>query len=417
LSDFARTLIRWQRSHGRNDLPWQGTRDPYAIWLAEIMLQQTQVATVVPYYQRFRTRFPDIASLAAADEDEVLRLWSGLGYYSRARNLHRAAQTVVAQHGGRFPRELAEIEALPGIGRSTAAAIAGFAFGARAAILDGNVKRVLARHFAVEGHPGERAVEQRLWALAESLLPAADIEPYIQGLMDLGATVCTARAPQCERCPVRAACAAFAQNRVGELPAPRPRRAVPHRRTAMLVLRRGDDVLLQKRPAVVLPRTRRRGRSSGGCPADLRLRGRGIRAARRAPARLYAFHARHRPRRRPREADRTACRAARRALGAARRGDRCRGARAGAEAAARARRGSRREQPAGAVRGPGARSRGELAAGRARRRSERCPLGLGPRRVQDNSDARGVAIPCDNPRRRGRSAGRCGRHRTFLRST
>jgi A/G-specific adenine glycosylase len=250
MSEFARTIIRWQRSHGRNDLPWQGTRDPYAIWLSEIMLQQTQVATVVPYYRRFRARFPDVATLAAADEDEVLRLWSGLGYYSRARNLHRAAQAVVAQHGGAFPRELAEIEALPGIGRSTAAAIAGFAFGARAAILDGNVKRVLVRHFAVDGYPGERMVEHRLWQLAESLLPAADIEPYIQGLMDLGATVCTARSPQCGRCPVQGTCAALAQNRVGALPAPRPRRAVPHRRTVMLVLRRGDDVLLQKRTAV-----------------------------------------------------------------------------------------------------------------------------------------------------------------------
>ena len=250
MSDFAQTVIGWQRSHGRNDLPWQGTRDPYAIWLSEIMLQQTQVATVVPYYQRFRARFPDVASLAAADEDEVLRLWSGLGYYSRARNLHRAARAVVAQHGGAFPRDRAEIEALPGIGRSTAAAIAGFAFGARAAILDGNVKRVLARHFAVEGFPGERSVETRLWQLAESLLPATDIEPYIQGLMDLGATVCTARVPQCERCPVRETCAALAQNRVGELPAARPRRLVPRRRTAMLVLRRGGDVLLQKRPAV-----------------------------------------------------------------------------------------------------------------------------------------------------------------------
>jgi len=250
VSDFARRVIDWQRSHGRSDLPWQGTRDPYAIWLSEVMLQQTQVATVVPYYLRFRARFPDLGSLAAADEDAVLQLWSGLGYYSRARNLHRAAQAIVAQHAGAFPRALAEIEALPGIGRSTAAAIAGFAFGARAAILDGNVKRVLARHFAIEGFPGERAVEQRLWQLAESLLPPADIEPYIQGLMDLGATVCTARAPQCARCPLHASCAALAQNRVALFPAPRPRRVVPHRRTAMLVLRRAGDVLLQKRPAV-----------------------------------------------------------------------------------------------------------------------------------------------------------------------
>lgn len=246
---FAAAVVDWQRRHGRHDLPWQGTRDPYAIWLAEIMLQQTQVATVVPYYLRFRARFPDIATLAAADEDEVLRLWSGLGYYSRARNLLRAAQAIVARHGGAFPRELTEIEALPGIGRSTAAAIAGFAFRARAAILDGNVKRLLARHFAVEGFPGERAVEQRLWRLAESLLPARGIERYIQGLMDLGATVCTTRAPECGRCPVRASCAAHARNRVGELPAPRPRRVRPHRRTAMLILRRDGDVLLQRRPA------------------------------------------------------------------------------------------------------------------------------------------------------------------------
>ena len=221
MSTFSSKIVRWQRRHGRHDLPWQGTRDPYAVWLSEIMLQQTQVATVVPYYQRFRARFPDIASLAAGSEDEVLRLWSGLGYYSRARNLHHAAQLVVERHGGRFPDALADIASLPGIGRSTAAAIAGFAFGARAAILDGNVKRVLARHFLVAGFPGERAVEQQLWALAESLVPARDNAAYIQGLMDLGATVCTARDPQCARCPVRGTCGAHAAGRVAEFPAPR----------------------------------------------------------------------------------------------------------------------------------------------------------------------------------------------------
>jgi A/G-specific adenine glycosylase len=247
---FARALIRWQRRHGRHDLPWQGTRDPYAVWLSEIMLQQTRVAAVVPYYQRFRARFPDIASLAAASEDEVLRLWSGLGYYSRARSLHRAAQLVVERHGGRFPEALADIASLPGIGRSTAAAIAGFAFGARAAILDGNVKRVLARHFLVAGFPGERAVEQQLWALAESLVPRRDNAAYIQGLMDLGATVCTARNPQCARCPVRGTCGAFAAGRVDDYPAPRPKKTVPTRRTSMLVLRHGDEVMLEKRPSV-----------------------------------------------------------------------------------------------------------------------------------------------------------------------
>jgi len=249
-ADFARRISRWQRRHGRHDLPWQGTRDPYAIWLAEIMLQQTQVATVVPYYRRFRARFPDLASLAAADEDDVLRLWSGLGYYSRARNLHRAARVIVERHRGTFPSTLDQIEQLPGVGRSTAAAIAGFAFGARAPILDGNVKRVLARHFLVAGFPGERAVERALWQLAESILPARAIEPYIQGLMDLGARVCTLRAPQCARCPVRATCGALVQNRVAELPTPRPRRSVPIRRIAMLVLRRGGDVLLEKRAGV-----------------------------------------------------------------------------------------------------------------------------------------------------------------------
>jgi len=231
-------------------LPWQGTRDPYAIWLSEIMLQQTQVATVVPYYLRFRARFPDVATLAAAGEEDVLRLWSGLGYYSRARSLHRAARLIVERHNGAFPRTLAEIEKLPGVGRTTAAAIAGFAFGARAAILDGNVKRVLARHFVVQGYPGDRAVEGELWRLAESLLPTRGIEAYIQGLMDLGANVCARRTPQCPRCPVRATCGALVENRVAVLPAPRPRRSVPTRQTTMLLLRHGDDVLLEKRSSL-----------------------------------------------------------------------------------------------------------------------------------------------------------------------
>jgi A/G-specific adenine glycosylase len=250
MSDFARRIIRWQRAHGRHDLPWQGTRDAYAIWLSEIMLQQTQVATVIPYYQRFRARFPDIDSLAAADEDEVLRCWSGLGYYSRARNLHQAAQHIVARHRGDFPRSLTDISALPGVGPSTAAAIAAFAFGVRAAILDGNVKRVLARHFVIAGSLSDRVIMQRLWELAESLLPARDIEAYTQGLMDLGAGVCTTRTPQCARCPVRTTCGARAQDRIGELPNPRPRRRVPTRQTTMVVLRHGEEVLLEKRAPI-----------------------------------------------------------------------------------------------------------------------------------------------------------------------
>ena len=248
---FAANLIAWQREHGRNDLPWQNTRDDYRIWLSEIMLQQTQVSTVLPYFQRFLERFPDVRQLAAADLNEVLQLWSGLGYYSRARNLHRAAQQVVAEHGGRFPPEREALESLPGIGRSTAAAIAVFAYGSREAILDGNVKRVLARYGAVEGFPGDRKVADRLWALAERLLPDKDIEPYTQGLMDLGATLRT-RTPDCARCPVRAGCAALAQGAVAFYPTPRPKRVQPQRQTGMLLLVHHGRVLLQQRPPVGL---------------------------------------------------------------------------------------------------------------------------------------------------------------------
>jgi len=248
-SGFAERIVAWQRRHGRHDLPWQATRDPYRIWLSEIMLQQTQVGTVIPYYQRLLSRFPDVAALAAAAEDEVLALWSGLGYYSRARNLQRAARQVMATHAGAFPREAAAIAELPGIGRSTAAAIAAFAFGVRGAILDGNVKRVLARVFAIEGVPGAARVERELWALAESLLPASGIEPYTQGLMDLGATVCTRSKPRCGECPLAESCAAHATGRTAELPARRPAKIAPVRRTAMLIARHAGEVLLEKRPA------------------------------------------------------------------------------------------------------------------------------------------------------------------------
>ena len=247
-SDFAPRLIAWQRSHGRHDLPWQGNTDPYPVWLSEIMLQQTQVETVIPYYRRFLARFPDLASLASAHEDEVLGHWSGLGYYSRARNLHAAAKRIAAEHGGRFPSDIEAIQALPGIGRSTAAAIAAFAFGQRRAILDGNVKRVLARVSGVEGWPGEKAVETRLWYLAEALLPATDIHAYTQGLMDLGATVCTRGRPRCEACPFQVDCVANRQGRQRELPGPRPKKAIPEKSVAMLVLLRPGEVLLEKRP-------------------------------------------------------------------------------------------------------------------------------------------------------------------------
>lgn len=250
MQDFARRLIAWHARHGRHDLPWQNTRDAYRIWLSEIMLQQTQVTTVMPYYARFLERFPDLRALAAAPVEDVMALWSGLGYYARARNLHACARTVVERHGGEFPRDAAQIAGLPGIGRSTAAAIAAFAFGARGAILDGNVKRVLARCFAIDGFPGEKKVENRLWELAESLLPARGIETYTQALMDLGATVCMRGKPACARCPMNGDCAALAQDRVAELPAPRPRKAVPKRSARYLILRHAGRVLFEQRPPV-----------------------------------------------------------------------------------------------------------------------------------------------------------------------
>lgn len=250
---FARRLVGWHRLHGRHDLPWQGTRDPYRIWVSEIMLQQTQVGAVIGYFERFIERFADLVTLAAASEDDVLRLWSGLGYYARARNLHKAARQIVERHDGRFPHSAREIAGLPGIGRSTAAAIAAFAFGERAAILDGNVKRVLARCFGIEGYPGTAAVEARLWALAERLLPArgaaACIEPYTQALMDLGATVCTRAKPGCGACPMSAGCAARAAGRQSELPAARPKKDTPVRRVTWLVLMHRAQVLLERRPS------------------------------------------------------------------------------------------------------------------------------------------------------------------------
>jgi A/G-specific adenine glycosylase len=250
VTEFAHALIRWQKSDGRHDLPWQqqGRADPYRVWLSEIMLQQTQVATVIPYYLRFVARFPDLARLAAAPTEDVMALWSGLGYYARARNLQRAAQEVVAQWGGRFPRRAADIETLPGIGRSTAAAIAVFAFGERAAILDGNVKRVLTRAFGIAGFPGEKTVEASLWALAESLLPDRDMVAYTQGLMDLGATLCTRSKPRCGDCPVAAQCVARREGRIAALPTPRAKRAVPQRAVTLMVLLNRGQVLLERRP-------------------------------------------------------------------------------------------------------------------------------------------------------------------------
>ncbi|MGH8665960.1 MAG: A/G-specific adenine glycosylase [Burkholderiales bacterium] len=245
---FAQRVIAWQRRHGRHDLPWQRNRDAYAVWVSEIMLQQTQVATVIPYFERFMASFPDVHSLARADADEVLRHWSGLGYYSRARNLHAAARLLVSRFGAMFPRDPQIIATLPGIGRSTAAAIAALSFGVPGAILDGNVKRVLCRVFGIEGDPGSSATLHQLWSLAERLVPAREVEAYTQGVMDLGATVCLRRAPKCDICPVQAACVARSQGRIGELPRARVRRPRPERSVAMLVLHHAARVLLQKRP-------------------------------------------------------------------------------------------------------------------------------------------------------------------------
>ena len=250
--DFARRLIDWQRVHGRRDLPWQGTRDAYRIWLSEIMLQQTQVTTASPYYARFVAEFPDVAALARAPLARVLELWSGLGYYRRAHHLHAAAGAVVADHGGRFPTDAATLTTLPGIGRSTAAAVAAFASGERGAILDGNVKRVLARHRGVDGWPGTPSVEAALWRIAESLLPddALDVATYTQALMDLGATLCTRARPRCDACPVADDCVALREQRIDALPSPRPRKPLPRREVRVLMLEFEGAILLEQRPSV-----------------------------------------------------------------------------------------------------------------------------------------------------------------------
>jgi A/G-specific adenine glycosylase len=245
---FARAIIDWQRPHGRHDLPWQKTRDAYRVWLSEIMLQQTQVATAQGLFPRFVARFPDVQTLAAAPVEAVLALWAGMGYYARARNLHLCAREVVARHAGHFPQTAAALVKLPGIGPSTAAAIAAFVSHERAAILDGNVKRVLCRHFAIEGAP-VGAVEKALWKQAEALLPAADDMPaYTQGLMDLGATLCTRRAPRCKDCPLHASCQAYEQNRVETLPTPRTPLAKPRRVAHFLLITDGARIFLQRRP-------------------------------------------------------------------------------------------------------------------------------------------------------------------------
>ncbi|MGH8495198.1 MAG: A/G-specific adenine glycosylase [Gammaproteobacteria bacterium] len=246
---FAACVLAWWARAGRKDLPWQQDPTPYRVWVSEIMLQQTQVSTVLPYFQRFMARFPDIAELARSPLDEVLHRWSGLGYYARARNLHAAAQLVCERFGGELPDDLASLVSLPGIGRSTAGAILALAHGKRVAILDGNVKRVLARCFAVEGYPGRSDVQERLWALAESLVPDGRPADYTQAMMDLGATVCTRTRPDCAACPLEDICVAHRLRRETEFPAPRPRRRRPLRQTRMIVAVSAEGaVLLERRP-------------------------------------------------------------------------------------------------------------------------------------------------------------------------
>jgi A/G-specific adenine glycosylase len=248
MSNFAKAIIAWQKQHGRHDLPWQNTHDAYAIWVSEIMLQQTQVAAVIGYYANFMARFPNIHALSKATQDEVLQSWSGLGYYSRARNLHAAAQKIVDDFAGVFPTQFDDILSLPGIGRSTAAAISTFALNAPQPILDGNVKRVFARHFNTAGWPSAPKIAQQLWQIAERENPSNDAIAYTQGLMDLGATLCTRTKPKCAACPVNASCAAFKLGLVSILPTPKPHKALPEKSTTMLVFLNNREVLLEKRP-------------------------------------------------------------------------------------------------------------------------------------------------------------------------
>jgi A/G-specific adenine glycosylase len=249
INSFAGKLLAWYDTNGRHNLPWHHDRNPYRVWVSEIMLQQTQVTTVIPYFQAFMQRFPDVKALAVAPVDDVLSHWSGLGYYARARNLHKAAKQVVEEHDGEFPADQSELEALSGIGRSTAAAILAQAFEKRATILDGNVKRVLARYHAVPGWPGKTSVLNRLWECAEQHTPDQRVKDYTQAIMDLGAMVCTRSRPACEQCPLEAGCEANAQNEQKLYPGSKPKKQKPEKSTWMLVLE--DDhgrILLERRP-------------------------------------------------------------------------------------------------------------------------------------------------------------------------
>ncbi|WP_413737072.1 A/G-specific adenine glycosylase [Sodalis sp. RH21] len=249
---FAQQVLDWYQRFGRKTLPWQLDKTPYKVWLSEIMLQQTQVATVIPYFQRFMAKFPTVAALAAAPQDEVLHLWTGLGYYARGRNLHKAAQLIAARHGGEFPATVEDIIALPGIGRSTAGAILSLALGQHYPILDGNVKRVLARYFAVAGWPGKKDVEQRLWGLSETVTPAHGVGQFNQAMMDLGALVCTRSRPKCELCPLNRGCEAYAAHSWALYPGKKPRQVLPEKTAWFLIMQSGQQIWLEQRPGTGL---------------------------------------------------------------------------------------------------------------------------------------------------------------------
>lgn len=248
LANFSSRVVTWYHQAGRKHLPWQQDKTPYKVWLSEIMLQQTQVATVIPYFERFMQRFPTVSDLAKADTDEVLHLWTGLGYYARARNLHKAAKVIAEQHNGRFPEDIDQVIALPGIGRSTAGAVLSLSLGQRHAILDGNVKRVLARHQAIAGWPGKKPVENQLWELAEANTPEQQTTEYNQAMMDLGAMVCTRSKPRCEVCPVAEDCQALMYQRQGDFPGKKPKKVLPEKPTQMLILHWQQQFLLYQRP-------------------------------------------------------------------------------------------------------------------------------------------------------------------------
>ena len=248
MTDFSARLLDWFDAHGRKDLPWQTPKNPYRTWVSEIMLQQTQVQTVIPYFERFVRRFPDVTALADAEQDKVLQHWSGLGYYARARNLHRAAQVIRDDYAGQFPGTLEEVMALPGVGRSTAGAILALSMNQRHPILDGNVKRVLARHEAVAGWPGTTSVASRLWEIAERNTPHERVADYTQAIMDLGATLCTRSNPACDRCPVAADCEALSLGSVTELPGRKPKKEKPLRATTMVLACHDGHIYLERRP-------------------------------------------------------------------------------------------------------------------------------------------------------------------------